>query len=172
MKLSSPLMPLMLAAMILSLAGCKDSNSSSDASLPGVSFDAEDIQPGHAHPTEGPHHGALIELGNEEYHAELVHDEAAGSVTIYVLNAAATGPVPIDASEITINVKHDGKPKQFKLAASPDTGDPEGKSSRFISTEAELGEHLHDDAAEPKLVLSIAGKSFRGVIDHHHDHDH
>ncbi len=41
----------------------------------------------HSHPTEGPHHGTLIELGKEEYHAELVHDDKM--VTIYILDSAA-----------------------------------------------------------------------------------
>ena len=49
----------------------------------------------HAHPSEGPHHGTLVELGNEEFHAEVVHDDK--SVTVYVLDAGATKAVPIDA---------------------------------------------------------------------------
>lgn len=128
----------------------------------------------HAHPSEGPHHGELIELGNEEYHAELVHDEAAGTVTIYVLDATAVKQVPIEATEITINAKHDGTPQQFKLAASPDGSDPEGKSSRFVSNDHVLAELLHEEGADPRLVLTINGKSYRGEIthDHAHDHDH
>ncbi|WP_339744139.1 hypothetical protein [uncultured Rubinisphaera sp.] len=127
----------------------------------------------HAHPSEGPHHGSLIELGNEEYHAELVHDDEAGTVTIYVLNAAATEAVPIEATEVTINAKHDGTPEQFKLAATPDANDPEGKSSKFVSSDAELAAHLDEEGAEPTLVLMINGKSFRGTVAHDHDdHDH
>ncbi len=127
----------------------------------------------HGHPSEGPHHGSLIELGNEEYHAELVHDDAAGTVTIYVLNAAATQAVPIEATEVTINAKHDGTPEQFKLAATPEPNDPEGKSSKFVSSDAELATHLDEEGAEPTLVLMINGKSFRGTIAHDHDdHDH
>jgi pyoverdine/dityrosine biosynthesis protein Dit1 len=71
----------------------------------------------HEHPSEGPHHGSLIELGKEEFHAELVHDDK--SVTIYVLDSAAKNFVPADASEVVINVLHDGKPEQLKLAAAP-----------------------------------------------------
>lgn len=169
MKISHQLFTLGFAVLTFGLVGCQDAGTTVATSSPAATADGHDD---HAHPTEGPHHGSLIELGNEEYHGELVHDEAAGSVTIYVLDAAATGQVPIEETEITINLKHDGQPKQFKLAASPDSGDPEGKSSRFVSTDAELGEHLHDDAAEPKLVLTIQGKSFRGTIVHDHDHDH
>ncbi len=45
-------------------------------------------------------------------------------MTIYILDSAAKTAVPIDAQELVINLVHDGKPEQFKLAASPDAGDP------------------------------------------------
>ena len=174
MKLSSKLFTLVLASATIGFVGCKESGTTVETNAPPATVDTNDDHDdhaGHAHPTEGPHHGGLIELGNEEYHAELVHDEDTGSVTIYVLNAAATEQVPIESTEVTINVKHDGKPEQFKLAASPDANDPQGKSSRFVSTDAELGEHLDEEGADPKLVLTINGKSFRGTIAHDHDHE-
>ncbi len=127
---------------------------------------------GHDHPSEGPHHGHLVELGGEEYHAEFVHDEQAGTITVYILDGAAKETVPIEAPEISINLKHDGQGEQFKLAASPDERDAEGKSSRFVSDDAELGEDLHREGAEAQLVLQIAGKAYRGKIEHDHDHDH
>ncbi len=127
----------------------------------------------HAHPSEGPHHGTLIELGNEAYHAELVHDDT--SVTVYVLDASASKTTPIDAVEVSINLVHDGKPLQFKLAAAPESNDPPGKSSRFSIQSAELIEELEHAHSTPKLSVMIEGKSYRGEIhhDHHgHDHDH
>jgi hypothetical protein len=132
----------------------------------------------HGHATVGPHHGSLIELGAEEYHAEFVHDEASGKVTIYILDSAAVSAVPIAATEIAINLKHDGKAEQFVLRAAPDAGDPAGMSSRFLSSDPELGEDLEHDGADAKLVVKIKGKSFRGTIVHDHhddqqeDHDH
>lgn len=122
------------------------------------------------HPTHGPHGGELIELGNEEYHAELIHDDA--SVTIYILDGAATTAVPIEATEIHVNLKHDGQPEQFILAAVPDEGDPQGRSSRFESSDAELAGHLDEEGAEPQLVVVIAGSSYRGSMEHSHGHDH
>ena len=101
----------------------------------------------HAHPSVGPHHGSLVELGNEEFHAEVVHDDK--SVTVYVLDASASKAVPIDAQDLTINLIHDGKPEQFKLAASPDAGDPSGKSSRFTLADADLVSHIDDASAAP-----------------------
>ena len=125
---------------------------------------------GHDHPTEGPHHGALIELGNEAFHAELIHDEAARAVTIYLLDSAAKEAVAIDSTEILINLSHDGSAEQFVLAASSQLGDVPGKSSRFVSTEEELAEDLDLEDVKAQLVVTINGKQYRGAI--HHDHDH
>ncbi|MCO6042729.1 hypothetical protein NG895_02305 [Aeoliella sp. ICT_H6.2] len=154
------------------MSGCvrQDSEGGVETSAPPATVDA------HNHPTEGPHHGSLIELGNEEYHAELVHDEQSGSVTIYVLDSAAKASVPIDAKELTINLSHDGQAEQFTLTADPDSGDPQGMASRFVSSDAELAEELDHDHAEAQLVLNIDGKQYRGAVHHDHeghdDHDH
>lgn len=164
----------LIACAMLFAIGCAGETSTTgpETAGPPNTVDAHDDHAGHHHPSEGPHHGGLIELGNEEYHAELVHDDDAGTVTIYVLNGAATEQVPIDATEVTINAKHDGKPEQFALTASPDSGDPQGKSSRFVSNDKELAHHLDEEESQPRLVLMINGKSYRGTIAHDHDHEH
>jgi len=100
----------------------------------------------------------------------MVHDDAAGTVTVYVLDSAAKTAVPIDAAEVTINLKHEGRGEQFKLAAAPEAGDPAGRSSRFVSSDAELAEDLDREEAAPQLVMTINGKQFRGAIEHGHDH--
>ena len=123
------------------------------------------------HPTEGPHHGELIELGNEDYHGEMVHEEE--TVFVYILDGAASAAVPIEAGELLLNVVYEGKPAQFKLKAEPDAGDPEGRSSRFQVTDAELVEQLDAEGTTAKLVVTIDGTSYRGEVTHDHDgHDH
>ncbi len=124
----------------------------------------------HFQPTEGPHQGKLVELGNGEYHAELVHDDAASIVTAYVLDASAKLAVPVSATEILVNLSHDGHAEQFALAANPQSGDPSGKSSRFASTDAEHAKVLDNDAVTAQLVVKIGGKQYRGAIGHGHDH--
>jgi hypothetical protein len=128
---------------------------------------------GEEHEEHGPppHGGQLIELGDEEYHAELVHDEKAGTVTIYLLDAHAEKAVAIDSADITIKLKHDGEPEQFKLAASPQDDDVEGTASRFVSEEAELAEDLDAEGTEPRLAVTIDGKPYSGKIVHEHDHE-
>jgi len=161
-------------AVCFALVGCGSSteapkNSSHEDHDEHDDHDGHEDGDEHGHPSEGPHHGSLIELGIEEYHAELVHDEASGSVTIYVLDSAAKNAVPIEATEVRVNLSHDGEAEQFTLAASPDAGDPVGKSSRFVSTEEELAEDLDYEGTEAKLVITIGGKQYRGAIEHEHE---
>ncbi len=122
----------------------------------------------HAHPTEGPHGGHLVEIGNEDYHAEVDHDEHGNSLTIYILDRAAKNPVAIDSQELTINLSAGGKAEQFKVAAQPDSGDPTGRSSRFVSSDPELGKNLDTEGNAAQLVVEIAGTQYRGAMKHVH----
>jgi hypothetical protein len=71
-----------------------------------------------------------------------------------------------------VNLSHDGKAEQFALAASPQSTDPTGKSSRFASADAELVEDLDNEAVKAQLVVDIGGKQYRGAIQHDHEgHD-
>ena len=80
--------------------------------------------------------------------------------------------MPIDAAELTINITHDGNAEQFKLPADRDVADPEGKSSRFLLKDEELGRDLDSHDAAARLVVMIEGKSYSGRIAHDHDADH
>ena len=80
MNRNYPMLTLSFCAIIaLGLAGCGGASSDKAASTSNAetSGPPATVEAGHAHPSEGPHGGSLIELGNEEYHAELVHDEQA-----------------------------------------------------------------------------------------------
>ncbi|MEP3481349.1 MAG: hypothetical protein ABJZ55_19060 [Fuerstiella sp.] len=167
-------LPLMTVA-VFAMAGCQDA---AEPNGDGGGAPVSDLPPatmddhaGHNHPSEGPHHGDLVELGNEEYHGEVVHNEDAETLEIYILDGAATKQVAIDATDLTINVSHDGKPEQFTLTAKPDEGDEAGKSSRFVSDDKELMEHLDEEGTNPRMVVKINGKSYRGEITHSHDHE-
>jgi hypothetical protein len=79
--------------------------------------------------------------------------------------------VPIYETKVLVNLTHDGSAEQFELAANPQSTDPSGKSSRFVSTDAELAEDLDIEGIEAKLVTTIGGKQYRGNIEHDHDHE-
>lgn len=128
----------------------------------------------HAHPTEGPHHGKLVELGNENYHAEVVHDDEAGTLMVYLLDSAAKNAVFSEASEIVINIKKGDQPLQFKLGGLKKDGQPEGKFSDYSLVEPELLKALHDKTSTAKLSITIDGKPYSGEISYedHAAHDH
>ncbi len=164
----------LMFATSLVLTGCGDKTTTEDPPKT-TTDDGEHDHDAHGHPTEGPHHGSLIELGNEEYHAELVHDEKAKTVTVYVLDSHGEKAVPIDAKKIVINLTHDGSAEQFDLNASPDEGDTEGQSSRFVSKDEELAEDLDKEDTKAKISIKVGEKQFTGDIKHEHeegDHDH
>ncbi|TWU45482.1 hypothetical protein Q31b_06540 [Novipirellula aureliae] len=159
------LIAVVICTALVATTGCQPPESDV---APGPLSEA-DHDHDHDHPSHGPNGGTLIELGDEEYHAELVHDDV--SVTIYLLDSAAAEPVRIAEQELVINVLHDGAPEQFKLLANPDAGDTDGKSSRFTIEDDHLASHMDDDAAAPKLSVTIDGTPYSGEISHH-DHEH
>lgn len=116
------------------------------------------------HAEVGPHKGVLIELGEEDYHAELVSDEKTHTATIYLLDSAVKKSVAIEAKDITISLKHDGKTESFKLKAVPQKGDPAGLSSVFSLKDPELIHDLRGKSSEPRLLVKIKGKPYSAMI--------
>jgi hypothetical protein len=154
----------LVSMLTLALAGC---GGQSAAPVADAGHDE------HAHDHEhsaGPHGGDILELG--EYHGELVHNHDDGSVTVYILDGAATSNVPVDAKEAVINITREGLAKQFTLAASPEQGEPSGWSSRFVSSEAELATELDGEGTAAVFSVEINGEPHRAMVEHKHDHDH
>ena len=121
----------------------------------------------HDHGEEGPHHGHLIELGEEEFHAELVHDEAGGKIILYVLDSKAKDAVAADGEEVVVSVVVEGQPKDFTLKATDAT-----KRDQFESKEPDLVASLdHDKDANGRLQVTINKKPYTGIIKHEaHSH--
>lgn len=161
-----PRTPNLLIVLVLSLVVASSGCDSQNANIQTAEHEHER----HSHAAEGPHHGSLIELGSDAYHAELVHDDAAGTVTIYILDSNAEKTVSVSSSEVVINITHDDKGDQFKLAAKPEEGDAAGKSARFVSEDKTLLSELDHGHADAQIVITIDGKQFRGNIAHDHDH--
>jgi hypothetical protein len=124
----------------------------------------------HAHPEHGPHHGELLELGNEEFHAELVVDEAKKQMVIYLLEKDAKTSVAIEAPFLAVNMLLAGKPMQIQLKAIPQATDSKGQSSCFGAVSADLFNAMHSPKADPKLAVRIRNKSYVTKIVHSHDH--
>jgi hypothetical protein len=154
-----------IALSTIMLLGC----STDSGSPPQAKTGQDDQGSAHAHPSKGPHGESLIELGNDDFHAELVRDGEAGQIEIYLLDATVSVAVPIEAAEVTVNLRRDGEAHQFQVAARATAEDPPGRSSCFASTQKELADELNHDHLHGQLVVTIDGKQYRGDIGHSHD---
>jgi hypothetical protein len=148
----------------LCLAGCNSTANHSEKTPKGDSHE-------HAHHHHGPHNGHLMELGEEEYHAEWTHDES-GKVTFYILDSAAEKEVPIAAGEITIDVKiGENPPKTYALEA---VEPKDGKSAAFTITDKGFEgvfDQLKSSGVKLTIHVSINGKQFdQPVKEHEHEH--
>lgn len=155
----------LIAVLAFSLTGCPHAHY---GEKPGSADDH-----GHEHHHHGPHNGELMELGNEQYHAEWIHDES-GKVTVYILDSAAKKEVPIAADEITIDVKIGNNPPQpFHLTA---VNPRDGKSAAFEITDKNfepLFHQLKSTSVTLTLHVNIDGKQFDEPIkEHEHGHEH
>ena len=166
------------ALLVLGLTvttGCGGGDAAKKPAAKAEHHDADGHKAGkkeHAHAEVGPHKGQLIELGKEEYHGELLHDDAAHKITIYLLDGEAKKSVAIPEKELTLNVVVNGKPSQFKLPAVPQSGDPAGQASRYELVDHALCEALDDPKCKGRLNVTIAGKQFSGEISHEAHADH
>lgn len=118
---------------------------------------------GHAE-HKAPHGGVLLEVGEEEAHLELVHDEAAGKVTLYVLGKDAKTPVTI-ATAPKLNLKLEAGPKQIETKA---VEPKDGVASQFEVTDDALKAH----GLTGRIALKIGEKKYNVELKHDHDHDH
>jgi hypothetical protein len=163
------------AALSLFAAGCKPSAPPAAPASGEAAGDAHEGggHEGHSHAAHGPHGGHIIELGDEEYHAEWTHDDD-GKVTVYLLDHDMKEEVPIEAKEITIEVKVGDAPSTFKLLAVQASDGDMPKSAKFeIVDKGLLGvlESLSKGVTARLKIPAINGKRYEAAIlpdDHHH----
>lgn len=168
--------------LVASVMGCKQSTSTPDKASSETSSSTSDDHghdhadgeahdhsiEGHAHGI-GPHDGTIADWGGGKFHVEFTVDHDKQQATVYVLGSDEKTATPIDAKSIELSITD--PEMQITLAAEPQEGDPEGKSSRFVGTHEKLG-----------VVQEYAG-TMTGVVDGtpysgdfkeeaHGDHEH
>jgi len=168
--LATGLLGLGVCALVLACGGCSSDTSTSVSKSDASVHNHEE---GHDHDASGPHGGHLIVLGEEEYHAELTHDEASHTVAIYLLDAAAKEVVPSGPSEIILQVFKDGEFADHVMKPS----DEEGMFS--VVDEPLCDFLLHSAEVKGRIRAEIGGKSYVGILEHaahahagHEGHDH
>jgi len=128
----------------------------------------------HDHAAQGPHGGHIVELGQEEYHAEWTHDDESGKVTVYILDGEMKNEVKIESTEITINTKIGDAEKDYTLAAE-DAGESDPPQAAKFSVEDKslvvALEAAGKEGTSARLKVTIKGKEFTSPITHEaHDH--
>lgn len=169
MRLSLPLVVLSLSFALA--AGCGEAKKEGF----GTYKDKEKPKAeAHEHEEHGPHGGHLVELGDHEFHGEVAFDAKEKKVVVYVLGHELSKTQPIKDQTVTLSLMIDGKPQPFELKAVPQTGDPEGSSSRFeLAGDLIVAEHIKDEEdLQGRLTVNIDGKPYSGAIEHGHEHGH
>ena len=120
------------------------------------------FSPKHEH--VAPHGGTAVELGEEEFHLELVLNRASGQLTAYVLDGHLENFTRIQAPsfEIEAKVAEDTRVLVFTAVANQSTGEKVGNTSMFEVT----ADWLKSVASfEGKLKkLEIQGKRYSDVV--------
>lgn len=130
---------------------------------------------GHSHGHWGPNGGHLIELGDGEYHAEWLHEDDTGKVTVIILDEKSTKEVAIAADQLTIDVVVGESRKTYQLKAIGANDEDDSTASRFETVDQGLlvalkvGEGVH-----ATIGVEIDEKLYTGQLEHqeHDDHGH
>ncbi len=147
-----------LAWMLVTIAGCTSKPGASAQEDKTVASGSETKS--HEHQGEGPHHGILVEWGQDEYHAEFTVDHLNRQAVVYVLDGQAQGAAAVEPdkiSDVTVNLANVSPPLTLELKHDPKKSD--GKGIAFTAR--------HDQLAKIRTFTGsvsalIAGKPFAG----------
>jgi hypothetical protein len=127
-------------------AGCQDAAA---PPKPAAKATAGDESAGghehhhHSHGEKGPHGGALVAIGDDAAHLEVVLDAETGKVTAYVLDGSAENPVSIKVEQLelafTIEHEHAHDEKDAKDGDKPAGGESLPETGTLILVAVEPG---------------------------------
>lgn len=147
-----------LAALIV--AGCNSSSDQPEAPA--------DPHAGHDHSSLGPHGGHVLELGEEDYHAEWRFNNDSGKVTVYLLDAAAKKAVTTTAATISVQVKVGEDISDYKLPAINQSDEDPATTSEFELVDTVMLEYLKGvgHGIDATLTVVIGDKEYSGAFGH------
>ena len=155
--------------LFLCVLGCE---KAPDTARP---FDAKDnvsntAPPEHAH-VHGPNGGHIIELGKEEFHAEVAMDTTR-KLTVYLLDEAVKAAKPVENGTMQIVTKVDAKDVTLDLVAAPLEGEADGKCSRFeLAADKVPGAIMDIEGLTGDLTLKFGDKTLKTSLTEEHDHE-
>ena len=143
---------------IAALMGCRDPHA-------GHSHDGDDHDHAHAHSHahDAPHGGTGVELGEHQFHLELVREQEPGKLKVWVLDGHMENfvRVPAETFQIRAKVGEEQRLLELKAVGNEATGETVGNTSYFEVEADWLKEY---GEFECELVdLSIKGISFKSV---------
>ncbi|GIX03243.1 MAG: hypothetical protein KatS3mg113_0249 [Planctomycetaceae bacterium] len=119
----------------------------------------------HHHGTHelGPHGGYLIELGQEEFHAELILDGSKNTLRVYLLGPDKHVVVNTSAQEVLIHLEEGDS-----LRLTPAETATDGQASVFeLNDEKMVQAILHDGFLHGSLTVKIGEHAYQGTLDIH-----
>lgn len=118
----------------------------------GARADDKDKKHEHHH---GPNDGEIAEVGDDaDTHLEIVHDQKAGKLTVYVLGKDMKTAVNLSEAP-KLNLKSKKGNKQLEMT---------GKDSKWEATDDLLKEE-----ADGRIQVKLAdGKKYNVKLEHHH----
>jgi hypothetical protein len=150
----------------------------------------------HHHAEKGPHDGALVAIGHDDAHLEIVLDAETGKLTAYVLDGEAAKSIAIKQKNlqlaITLEHDHDAHEKEgddkkedqkkdevpestFPLMLAAVSPDADGKASEFSGQSDELKGAKEFEAALTSITVGdeqFQGVTFKYPEGNEHDHHH
>lgn len=137
---------LLASALILAMTtACKPSPTQSNTATP-------EIPP-------MPHGGTPVQVGEHEYHLELVNDRTEGKMTAYVLDEHAENPKVVAPTTFELIAQIDGEQKSLNFQPVPPEGGVIGSS--FTASADWLKTATNFQAVIPSIQLG--GKTFDNI---------
>lgn len=187
-RLTAPFLPLVAAGLLIPV-GCESPAPPKKPEANTAGKGKGDHNHDHHHHAEkGPHGGALVAIGHDAAHLEIVLDAESGKVTAYVLDGEAENPVPIKADQLELTYvrehDHEGEEEKGKeeeltgtLVLAAVTPADDGTTAEFAGTADDLKGAEKFDAV---LTAITIGKDEHKQVkfsypegnehDHHHHH--
>jgi hypothetical protein len=137
----------------------------------------------HHHAEKGPHGGALVAIGHDDAHVEIVLDADSGALKAYILDGEAEKPVAIKQEHLQLAVTLGKKTADDDKSALPEdalivtltaVSPDDGKATEFEGQRDELKGAEKFDAV--LTAIKVGDKPFNNVNfnypegneDHHH----